>query len=140
MNRRASSVESAGRRKALLRIVLLLAQLAEPQSKSHPNVGSLSHANHWNVDNEYHMDDYMYHSAFDGDELSCPSGFSGVMAAIVIAELGASTTTPRQSQNTSFTRPAVKKAHRSESQNGGTHEYKFDADSDSGTGVERSSR
>ena len=92
MNPRASSVESAGCRKTLLGIALLLAHLADPQSNSHQNVGSLSHANHWNVDNEYHKDDYGYHSAFGWDELCCPSGFSGVMAAMVIAEPGASTT------------------------------------------------
>ncbi len=69
MNPRASSVESAGRRNTLRRIALLLAQLAHSQSKSHQDVGSLSHANHWNVDNEYHIDDYAYHSAFGWSEL-----------------------------------------------------------------------
>jgi hypothetical protein len=79
-------VESAGRGKALLGIALLLAQLADSQSKSHQDVGSLSHANHWNVDNEYHSTDYEYHSRIDWNESRCPNGFSSVMVAIVIAE------------------------------------------------------
>ena len=100
MNSRASSVEFAGRRKALLRIALLLAQLADSQSKSHQNVGSLSHANHWNVDNEYHTTDYEYHSGVRWNDLRCPNGFSGVMAARVITEPESSTTnTPSKSEH-----------------------------------------
>lgn len=52
------AIQGAGRGKRLLRIALRLPQFADPLSESFQNVRcAFSHADYWNVDNEYRYTD-----------------------------------------------------------------------------------